>query len=58
MKESDGEQVKLVSSEVTGWIETNKIVLFDKAIDFYTSELRNAPENAAAYFEAASFGYC
>ena len=51
VKEFDGEQVKLVSSEGTGWIETNKIVRFDRAIDFYTSELRNAPENAAAYFE-------
>ena len=51
MKEVDGERVRLDSEDDTGWIESNKIILLDQAINFYTKELLANSNNAEAYFE-------
>ena len=45
------EQVRLVSEDVSGWIESSKIILVDEAINFYTTELHANSNNAKAYFE-------
>jgi tetratricopeptide (TPR) repeat protein len=49
VKEVDGERVRLVSEDGSGWIEASKIVLFDQAVDYYTKELVIDPKNAKAY---------
>ena len=49
VQELRGEEVKLVAEGAAGWIGSTEVVLLDQAIDFYTRELRNKPENAAAF---------
>jgi RNA polymerase sigma factor (sigma-70 family) len=53
VKEVDGQRLRLVSEsdEVGNWIESSKVVLLDKAIDFYAQELRADPKNARAFYE-------
>ena len=45
----DGESVRLVSGSVGGWVAASDVLPLDEAIDFYTAEIRDNPDNAAAY---------
>jgi len=51
VQEVDGEQVRLGSEGVDGWIESTEIVLLDQAIDFYSQEIRSKPKSSAAYHQ-------
>ena len=45
----DGERTRLASGDVSGWVDSSKIVAFEQAIDFYTREIASDPSNAPAY---------
>jgi RNA polymerase sigma factor (sigma-70 family) len=54
VKEFAGVRAQLVFNDTNGWIKSSEIVLLDDAIDFYSSELTNTPNNIAAYFHRAT----
>ncbi len=45
----DGERVRLISEDVSGWVQASEIVPLDEAIDFYTKEIERNPNGGAAY---------
>jgi len=45
-----GELLKLVSRDVTVWVQSVDVVPFDQSIDFYTQEIRKNHRNQSAYF--------
>src|SRR5207302_1395461 len=49
VERADGGWLWLVSGSVRGWVPAGEVVPFDRAIDFYTREVRADPANAAAY---------
>src|SRR4051812_47846923 len=49
VERADGGWLWLVSGSVRGWVPAGEVVPFDRAIDFYTQEVRADPANAAAY---------
>jgi hypothetical protein len=49
VERADGGWLWLVSGSVRGWVPAGEVVPFDRAIDFYTQELRADPANASTY---------
>jgi hypothetical protein len=49
VERADGGWLWLTSGSVSGWAPAAAVVPFDRAIDFYTREVRADPANAAAY---------
>jgi len=49
VQRAEGDRLWVVSEDVEGWIPSGQVVLFDRAIDFYTQEIRENPRNAAAW---------
>ena len=49
VEKNDDGILTIASDEVKGWIWASNVVPFDKAIDFYTDEILNNPQNASAY---------
>ncbi len=44
----EGDRLKLVAGDVSGWIKADDVVLLDQAIDFYTREIQVNARNDAA----------
>lgn len=49
VEKNDDGILSLVSGEVKGWIWASDVVPYDKAIDFYTDEILDNPNNASAF---------
>jgi tetratricopeptide (TPR) repeat protein len=48
---TQGSWLRLVSDHVDGWILASQVVPFDRAIEFYTGEIRNSRRPSRAYLE-------
>jgi tetratricopeptide (TPR) repeat protein len=48
-----GRRLRLVCQGISGWIDADRVVLADRAIDYYTEEIRKDPKNANAYYQRA-----
>ena len=42
----DGERLRLVAGKVSGWVPANSVVLFDRAIDYFTRVIEDDPDAA------------
>jgi tetratricopeptide (TPR) repeat protein len=51
VERTDADRLWVVSGSVQGWIPVSQVVLFDKAIDFYTKEITANPGKSAAWGE-------
>jgi RNA polymerase sigma factor (sigma-70 family) len=58
VQQVDGERVKLVSDDITGWIAAEEAVLVDEAIDFYTKVIQANDEHMAARVKRAQVREC
>jgi tetratricopeptide (TPR) repeat protein len=46
---AEGDWLWVVSGSIEGWLPINQVILFDQALDFYTSEIRSNPSSSEAY---------
>jgi tetratricopeptide (TPR) repeat protein len=44
-----GGKLKVRQNGVEGWFDKNDAVLFEKAVDFFTAQIKNNPKNVRAY---------
>jgi tetratricopeptide (TPR) repeat protein len=51
VERTNGDRLLVVSGSVQGWIPASQVVLFDKAIDFYTQEIAANPGKSVAWSE-------
>ena len=49
MTRAEGDWLWVVSEGVEGWLPVSRVVPFDQALDFYTSEIRSNPSSSGAY---------
>jgi tetratricopeptide (TPR) repeat protein len=49
VERTDGDHLWVVSKGVEGWLRAEDVVPLDRAVDFFTEEIRSDPGNAAAY---------
>ncbi len=49
VERAKGKQLRLVAGSVAGWVESDQVVLFDYAVEFYTAEIIRNPIATAPY---------
>ncbi len=49
----DGEKITISGDGVRGWVDADDVVPLDRAVEFCTGEIREAPENATAHLMRA-----
>ncbi len=49
----DGDRLRLSGEGISGWVDADDVVPLDRAVAFYTREIRNAPGNATAHLMRA-----
>ena len=49
VEKAEGKSLRLVAGSVEGWVQESDVVRFDEAADFYSAEIRDNPDNAAAH---------
>ena len=49
VEQVNGDWLWLVAGGVSGWVRSGEVVPFDKAIDYYTQEIRANPDSSYAY---------
>ena len=46
---TNGDSLWLLSGKVERWVESSEVIAYDRAVEFYTEEIRQNPRNQAAY---------
>jgi Flp pilus assembly protein TadD len=49
----EGNSVLLKAGSVSGWVESDGVVPFDRAVDYYTDQIREQPARAYLYYRRA-----